>query len=111
MEVMRRVFQPCRPVPIPCLGDRCELDSSFPEWCICIIFFQKTKAIVCSVSGCCYPCSFFFEKPTMPHLTAKIPHALSLATLLVLGACGGGGGGTGGGGFGFPVGTGDSGTP
>ena len=45
----------------------------------------------------------------MPHPTSRIPHALSLATLLILGACGGGGGGSGGGGFGFPVGTGDNG--
>jgi len=45
----------------------------------------------------------------MPHPTSRIPHALSLATLLILGACGGGGGGGGGGGFGFPVGTGDNG--
>ncbi|MNK59229.1 hypothetical protein D3C87_783300 [compost metagenome] len=48
----------------------------------------------------------------MPHPTSRIPHALSLATLLILGACGGGGGGGGGGGFAFPVGTGgNGGTP
>jgi len=37
----------------------------------------------------------------MPSLTRKIPHALSVVTLALLGACGGGGGGGGGGGFGF----------
>ncbi|KIQ35962.1 hypothetical protein RT97_04165 [Variovorax paradoxus] len=37
----------------------------------------------------------------MPHLTRKIPHALSIVTLALLAACGGGGGGGGGGGFGF----------
>ncbi|MES2248312.1 MAG: carboxypeptidase regulatory-like domain-containing protein [Pseudomonadota bacterium] len=47
----------------------------------------------------------------MPHPTSRIPHALSLASLLILGACGGGGGGGGGGGFAFPVGTGNGGTP
>lgn len=36
----------------------------------------------------------------MPHLTRRIPHALSIVTLALLAACGGGGGG-GGGGFGF----------
>ncbi|MDQ0027974.1 hypothetical protein J2X90_005810 [Variovorax paradoxus] len=37
----------------------------------------------------------------MPSITQKIPHALSVVTLALLGACGGGGGGGGGGGFGF----------